>query len=86
MDEFEKPEFWEELVDIIDTVEAFEGTSRGLFIDGEVTPVRLMVLELLARDVSKAHPSIGAQVMRHFHKVLSSSESIYTWLCFTHSK
>lgn len=70
----------------IDTAEAFEGVARAMFEDRKVTPQRLMVLEVFARDVSGAHPEIRVGVMQCFHRVLRNSLSVYNWLCYAHSK
>lgn len=83
---FTKPANWYSMVYRVDTVEAFQAVARAVFEDGKVTSHRLLVLEVFARDVAKAHPEIGSQVWSYFHKVWFKSEDTYKWLCFTHTK
>ena len=83
---FDKPEDWTEMVLRIDTAEAFEGVARAMFADGRVTTERLLVLEVFARDVARAHPSISTRVMRHFNELYKDHEDNYKMLCWMHSK
>ena len=83
---FEKPEDWSDMVQRIDTAEAFEAVARAMFADGKVTNDRMLVLEVFARDVAEVHPTIATRVMRHYIKLWREQNNHYKMLCWLHSK
>ena len=74
---FDKPDFWNDMVMKASTVEAFKGITKAMFADNKTSSARLLVLETFARDVAKAHPGIGREVMRHYLHVFENSTNQY---------
>lgn len=72
---FEKPENWESLVAVADTIDAYKGITANIFPDNRTNKAYMIVWESYTRDVMKMHPRIEKEVWLHYCETFRKLES-----------
>lgn len=66
---FEKPENWNEMVELTNTAEAYKTIVEHMFDDHIVNAGRLLVLEVYTQDVCRRFPDIAEDVENLYSQV-----------------